>query len=278
LELLQELRVEELLQLGKLAEAQAALHKLVSTDQMAAETEVLQERLRGAFERAEADAAQKQAELLAELEGERAASVEQSEKAKEKARKKKEKKRRQQEAKEQQESGFKPASALKSAALGPEVSPAPATGSAAGGQGAAGLAKGTKKKKKKRNNIKNPTGKSKQAPAAELVACPGSIAELGVTVDLELGIVVTVATQPEPNIAAVVDAGTTEDDVHVEFLDSGDRLEVPSDAVAVLRVPTGTVVMVQGLAKAAVHNGKRAEVLGRAGSWATQPPDQVCTL
>jgi ankyrin repeat protein len=175
-------QVEELLLSGKLAEAKAVLRKVMpasdnNSDErvnLRPEAQALEERVQAAFERAEAEASQNQAELLAELEGESAASTEQTTQAKTQAQKKREKKQRQKEAREQeaQRREAKIASCSSSTvavAAVPQMEGPPALEPAAGGRQGNAQAKKSKKKKNR--------SKSKAVQALEPLAGLGRIVE-----------------------------------------------------------------------------------------------------
>ena len=129
------------------------LQRALSADPGSAPLLALQRQAVERLEHAEQIASQREAELLAEIEGESAAGVEQSELAKEKARKKKEKKQRQLDAKRRAEAEEEAAAHV---ALGPAEPAAQLPGASEvmqGGEPAKGQ-KAVVKKKKTRNRKK----------------------------------------------------------------------------------------------------------------------------
>ena len=177
------LGVEALLAANKFAEAESVLQRALSADPGSAALLALQQQVTVRLEQAEQIARQREAELLAELEGESAASVEQSEQAKEKARKKKEKKQRQLEAKRRTEAENEAAVRV---ALGPPEPAAQLSGleSEAMKDGEPAEGQKTKAKKKKRNKNSKKTKKSQPVDLGNIVE-PGVAANAALALELK---------------------------------------------------------------------------------------------
>ena len=179
-----ELEVDTLLAANQFAEAQSLLQRALSADPGSAALVALQRQAAERHEDAEQIARQNADELLAEIEGESAAGVEQTELAKEKARKKKEKKQRQLEAKRRTEAEKEAAARI---ALGSAEPAAQLSGleseAMQGGEPAEGQK--AKAKKKKRNKNSKKTKKSQPVDLGNIVE-PGVAANAALALELEL--------------------------------------------------------------------------------------------